>query len=83
MNKPTSNTEYTKMMKERYRDYVLPAYLDLPQNNNPTTVLELVHDTFLHNSVVGKMDKEEAIDSALEHFKCNNKMKTLYKNKYK
>jgi hypothetical protein len=83
MNKPTSNTEYTKMMKERYRDYVLPAYLDLPQNNNPTTVLELVHDTFLHNSVVGKMDKEKAIDSALEHFKCNNKMKTLYKNKYK
>jgi hypothetical protein len=64
------------------KDYILPAYLDLPHNQNPTFILWLIKDVFHQITIVNKMSKEIALEFAFEQFKCSDKIKELYREKY-
>lgn len=64
------------------KDYILPAYLDLPQYNNPTFVLWLIKDVYHQITIVNKMSKEKVLEFAFEQFKCSERIKELYKEKY-
>jgi hypothetical protein len=64
------------------KDYILPAYLDLPQNNNPNFILWLIKDVYHQITIVGKMNKEKALEFAFDQFKCSKRIQDLYKEKY-
>jgi hypothetical protein len=64
------------------KDYILPAYLNIPQNHNPNFILWLVKDVYHQITIVGKMNKEKALEFAFDQFKCSDKIKELYKEKY-
>ena len=64
------------------KDYTLPAYLAVPQNDNHTFVLWLIKDVYHKLIVVNKMDKNKALEFAFDQFKCSDKIKQLYKEKY-
>ncbi len=64
------------------KDYTLPAYLDTPQNHNPNFILWLIKDVYHQITIVGKMNKEKALEFAFDQFKCSDKIKELYKKTY-
>lgn len=65
------------------KDYTLPAYLDIPNNQNDNFILFLVKDVYHQITVVGKMNKDKALEFAFDQFKCNKRIQDLYKEKYK
>ncbi len=64
------------------KKYTLPAYLNLPQYQNDDFILFLIKDTYHQITIVGKMNKETALEFAFDQFKCSDKIKELYKEKY-
>lgn len=64
------------------KDYTLPAYLAVPQNDNYTFVLWLIKDVYHKLTIVNKMDKDKALEFAFNQFKCSDRIKELYKEKY-
>lgn len=64
------------------KEYTLPAYLDLPQNQNDDFILFLIKDTYHQITIVGKMDKNKALEFAFEQFKCSKRIQDLYKERY-
>lgn len=64
------------------KEYTLPAYLDLPQYQNDNFILFLVKDTYHQITIVGKMDKDKALEFAFDQFKCSKRIQNLYKERY-
>jgi hypothetical protein len=64
------------------KDYILPAYLDMPNYQNDNFILWLIKDVYHQLTIINKMSKEKALKFAFEQFKCNERIKKLYKEKY-
>lgn len=70
--------EYNNMIKE----YTLPAYLNLPNYQNDNFILFLLKDVYHQLTIINKISKEKALEFAFEQFKCSERIKELYKEKY-